>query len=342
MPTIKDVAARASVSIATVSHVVNGTRFISDEVRERVQRAIVELDYQPNRTARNLRANSTRTVGVVVSDIQNPFFPSVVRGIEDTLQAADYTLLLGNSDWNIERERLYLATLRAEGVAGIIFAPSSEEADEYRQFLKSRIPMIAIDRAPKGWESDAVTVTNMKGARDAVSHLIGQGHQRIGLINGPLQIGTAYERQAGYEQALTDADIQIEAKLVCDTDFRQTGGYRAMRQLLTLPKPPTATFITNNLMTLGALQALYEHNLHIPSDMALAGFDDMPWAIALQAPLTTIAQPSYEVGATAAQLLLERLRAPELPPRHVLLDTELVVRASSGVQHHSIDGPARL
>jgi LacI family transcriptional regulator len=337
MATIKDVAAQASVSIATVSHVVNGTRFISDEVRERVQRAIAELDYQPNRVARNLRSSSTRTIGVIVSDIQNPFFPSVVRGIEDVLQAAEYTLLLGNSDWNLARERLYLATLRAEGVAGIIFTPSSEDVTEYQQFLKSGIPMVAIDRAPVGWGGDAVTVMNMKGAQDAVAHLIGQGHRRIGLINGPLQIGTAYERQTGYEQALIAGSLPIIPELIRNTDFRQTGGYETMNELLNLAEPPTATFIANNLMTLGAIQALYERNLHMPADMALIGFDDVPWAIALQVPLTTVAQPTYALGATAARLLLERLREPKLQSRHVVLETQLLVRASSGVEQATVD-----
>ena len=334
-PTIKQVAARAGVSTATVSRVLSGVEGVSPDLGARVRRAVRELDYYPNRVARNLRVRTTRTIGLVISDIQNPFFTSVVRGIENVLQGADYTLLLGNSDENLEREQLYLATLRAEGVAGIIFAPSNDRAEAYGSLLQARLPVVAIDRGPSGLAVDMVSVNNSAGSSDAVTHLIKLGHRRIGCISGPPSLSTADERRRGYEQALQQNNLPFVPSLIQYADFRQPGGYAAMRTLLGLEEPPTAVFVANNLMTLGALHALHEHGLQIPSDVAIVGFDDMSWATSLQPPLTAVAQPTYELGATAARLLLARLREPQRPVEHIILETKLMVRASSGAPQSS-------
>jgi len=353
IPTIKDVAARAGVSPATVSRVAAGVGIVSEELIKRVREAMHTLNYQPNRQARNLRHGTNRVIGVIVPDIQNPFFTSVIRAIEEVLQAADYMLVLGNCDDHPEREQLYLDMLRAEGVAGIIFPPSNVQTQGYQQLLKMRIPLVTIDRPPRGLEVDAVRVDNTGGARTAVDHLIKLGHQRIGLILAPTHIKTADERKRGYEQALIAAGISIDQGLIRALDYqpsaeyaaleehlglseplagRQAGGYAAMKSLLQLNPPPTAVFVTNNLMTLGALQAIHELGVRIPSDIAVVGFDDMPWATALQPPLTVVAQPTYEVGRTAAQLLLDRLHEPHRPIQKVVLKTKLIVRASCGAE----------
>jgi LacI family transcriptional regulator len=329
-PTIKQVAEQAGVSTATVSRVLAGADGVSVELSKRVRAAVGALDYQPNRIARNLRVRGTRTAGLVISDIQNPFFTSAVRGIEDVLQADGYTLLLGNSDENPARERVYLATLRAEGVAGIIVAPSGAEVSEYRKLASARVPLVVIDRNVSGLSVDVVTVANADGAHAAVAHLIGLGHRRIGLIAGPPSVATSGEREAGYAKALAAVGLPLEAELIRYADFRQGGGYAAAQALLDLTAPPTAMFVANNLMTLGALQAIHERGLRIPADIAIVGFDDMPWATSLQPPLTAVAQPTYEMGATAAQLLLARVREPDRPNRHVVLATQLIVRASCG------------
>lgn len=330
MPTIKEVAAQAGVSVATVSHVMNGTRWVSEEARGRVQQAIQALGYEPNRVARNLRVRTTRTIGVIFSDIQNPFFTSVVRGIEDVLQASGYTLLLGNSDEDMARERLYIATLRAEGVAGIIFAPSSNNPEDYRALVALPLPLVAIDRAPPDLNLDLVSVNSVAGARDAVTHLIELGHERVGLVGGPDHLSTALDRQAGYEQALAAAGLPVDRALIRRGDFRHGGGYHAMRGLLLLDSPPTAVFVANNLMTLGALQAVHEDGLRIPQDISLVGFDDMEWAQSLQPPLTAVAQPTYQLGKAAARRLLHRIGAPDEPGQHIVMETQLKVRASCG------------
>lgn len=329
-PTIKHVAQRAGVSTATVSRVLSGGDGVRAELIKRVQQAVKLLDFQPNRIARNLRIRTTKTVGLIIPDIQNPFFTSVVRGTEDVLQEAGYTLLLGNTDDNQKKEDVYLTTLRAEGVAGIIFVTSDGKTEVFRQLKQAKVPMVAIDRAPAGLSVDLVTVANTDGACEAIIHLLALGHRRIGLINGPEHLSTAHERQLGYEQALREAGIEVLRELIKRGNFRQTGGHESMCELLSLAEPPTAVFVSNNLMTLGALQAVHERGLSIPSDVGLVSFDDMPWAISLQPPLTAVAQPTYELGASAAELLLARMREPNRPVRRVVLQTKLIVRASCG------------
>ena len=328
--TISEVAARARVSTATVSRVIAGTARVSETLRDQVQRAARELDYRPNRVARNLRVQATRTIGVVIPDIVNPFFTSVVRGVEDAIQPEDYTLLLGNSDGKAERERLYLDTLRAEGVAGILIVPSNSQPDAYVSLGRAGIPVVAIDRSPVGLDVDLVTVTNEEGAHAAVAHLCAVGWKRIGLIAGPSHLNVAQEREHGYERALREAGMAVDPEIVRRADFKEQGGYDAMRSLLDLAHRPTAVFVANNLMAMGALHAIGNAGLKIPEDIGIVSFDDVPWGAWLQPPLTVVDQPAYDLGASAARLLLGRLREPHRPIRKLVLQTRLVVRASCG------------
>ncbi|MDD5368585.1 MAG: LacI family DNA-binding transcriptional regulator [Anaerolineaceae bacterium] len=335
-PNIHQVAALAKVSTATVSRVLDDHGGVSQELIDRVHEAVRTLDYHPNRAARNLRKRGSQTVGVVISDIQNPFFTSVISSIEKVLVEASYTLLLCNSDEDPKREKAHISTLRAEGVAGIILASTHANADLYHQLQSAGIPLVAIDRAPGQMHLDSVTVTNTQGAFNAVTHLTHLGHSRIGLITGPLHISTSRERLEGYEQGIRSHGLALIPELILFSNYRQAGGYSAMQSLLDLPEPPTAVLVANNLMTLGALQMIHERNLKIPDQIAIVGFDDMPWATSLQPPLTVVAQPTYELGTSAAQLLLDRLREPNRPSQHIVLETTLMVRASSG-GHNALD-----
>jgi len=330
--TVKEVAARAGVSTATVSRVLSGAGGVASGLQRRVYDAAKALNYRPNRAARNLRAGSNQIVGVLIPDIENPFFISVVCGIEEVLQTAGYSLLLANFNESPEREQVQLASLRAEGVAGLIFASSRKPAEEYKRFVDAGTPMAAVSRVIAGLNIDTVTVDNAEGARTAVSHLISLGHRRIAIINGPLSLNTARERQGGYEQAFRDAGLSVPAELVRYGDFRQAGGFHAMKTLLAEAERPTAVFTASNLMTLGALEAIHESNLEIPADIAVVGFDDMPWATSLRPPLTTVAQPATEVGRTAARMLLDRLYDPRRPQRQAVLNTRLIVRSSCGAR----------
>jgi DNA-binding LacI/PurR family transcriptional regulator len=328
--TVKDVAERAGVSTATVSRVLSGTGSVREPLKTKVVAAARALGYRPNRAARDLRARTTRTIGVLIPDIENPFFTSVVCGIEHTLQATGHTLLLANYNEDPSRERAHLETFRAENIGGLIFAASGSPAADYVDMVEGGLPMVAVSRAPARLRTDQVTVANRDGAYSGTAHLIARGHRRVALVNGPAVFNTARDREQGYRDAFQDARLAVDESLIVHSDFRQAAGHDAMVRILELRARPTAVFAGSNLLTLGALQAIHEANLEIPSQIAIVGFDDMPWATSLRPPLTTVAQPAFDVGRTAAELLLERIRKPDQPRKHVVLETELIVRASCG------------
>jgi DNA-binding LacI/PurR family transcriptional regulator len=334
--TIKSVARAARVSTATVSRVLTGADAVGDELRTRVLKMVRKLDYQPNRMARGLRDGHRKMIGVIIPDLQNPFLTGVVHGVEAVLYEAGYTLVLGHSGGFPERELAHLAGLRAEGAAGLILVPDNGEGAKYSLLAGWDIPMVAVDRVPKGLKVDLVSTNHHEGARQAVSHLIQDGCETISLINGPRGVSVTRERLAGYKEALNHAKIPLCEALVVHSDFRLAGGESAMNQLLDLPKPPRAVLVGNNLMALGALQAVHKRGVRIPEDIAIVGFDDMPWASSLRPPLTVIAQPIEELGRIAAQMLLDRLSDRNRPVRQVVLPPQLIVRASCGF--HSAEG----
>jgi len=326
---IREVAQRAGVAISSVSRALSGHPHVSPAVRARVYEAVRALDSSPNRVARELRSRRRRAAGVIIPDITNPFFTSVVDGIEAVLRRAGYCLLLTNSNEDPERERENARLLRAEKVAGILFTPSGPDSAAYRELAASGLPMVAISRLPGG-AVDGGTVDCAGGSAAAVAHLIALGHRRIGFVNGPAWSSSVQERQAGYEAAFRKHGLAVPTDLVLHADLRQSGGYHAMRELLTRRDRPTAVYVGNNLMTLGALEAIHEQGLRIPKDIAVVGFDDLPWATSLQPALTAVRLPTFDVGASAAQLLLERVEDPQRPVRTLVLGTRLVVRASCG------------
>jgi LacI family transcriptional regulator len=327
---MRDVANLAGVSTATVSRVLNNQSHISEGTRSKVISAIEQLDYQLNRVARQLRLERTQILGLIISDIANPFFTSVVRGIEDAAYEHGYSLLLCNSDEHLAKEELYIRILLGEKVAGVIISPTDENSTAARALIESRVPVVAMDRRLRHLDVDTVIVDNAQGAYDAVAHLIGLGHSRIALIGGPIQITTARERQEGYKQALQDHGLQTDETLIRRGDFKQESGYVAATELLALDDPPTAIFAANNLMTLGALNAIHEQRLNIPTDVAIVGFDDMPWAPSLDPPLTTISQPTYDMGRTTAELLLSKIAESARDTMEIKLQPSLIVRKSCG------------
>src|SRR4051812_9722347 len=252
--TVRQVALRAGVSTATVSRALAGSTYVADDLRERVLNAARALDYRPNRAARSLRSRRSLTVGVLVPDVQNPFFTGILRGLEAVLEGDGFTFLLGNSDGRPERERLYIDTMRDEGGAGFIIVPTDGDPESDRLLQSGDVPIVTIDRTAPGLKADQVTVTNQEGVRGAVHHLVTLGHRRIGFIGGPAHVDVARERIAGYEQALREHHVAIDPAFVQPGDFQQTGGYRGMQALLETADRPTAVFVANNLMTLGALQ----------------------------------------------------------------------------------------
>jgi LacI family transcriptional regulator len=335
VPTGQDVAKRAGVSIATVSRVLNDSPHVRPAVKLKVLRAVKALNFQPNRTAQRLRAKQSKVLGLIISDIENPFFTSIVRGIEDVAYHHGYSLVLCNSDEDPEKEKLYIDVMRAEAVAGVIIASASEAEPHIDDLLDSNIPVIAIDRRIKDRRVGSVLATNTQGAYAAVNHLLALGHHCIGYIGLPLTRTTGRERFEGYQLALREKGLMVSRSRVRISDAKQQGGHDATLELLASQPCLTALFAANNLMTLGALEAIRERGLKIPDEISVVGFDDMPWGALLQPPLTAVAQPTYELGQKAAELLLGRLLDAAKPVCNLQLDTVLIVRGSTGKPHET-------
>jgi len=328
--TIQTVADYAGVSRATVSRVLNNNPKVDSEIRDRVLQAVEILGYQPNRVARRLRTQSRDVIGVIISDIQNPHFTSIIRGIEDIAYLHQMNIVLCNSDEDSTKLQTYVRVMQAESVAGMIVVPT--HADQERDVLKSiqhnGIPIILLDREIEGFDVDSVQVDHYHGAYEAVAHLIRLGRRRIGIIYN--DFSTGWQRYQGYRDALKDADIPSDISLVKTSDHKRESAYDRTRELMALKNPPDALFTAFNLVTLGALHVLHELHVRVPQDIALVGFDDMPWADELFSPLTAVAQPTYELGQTAAKLLLRRLNTPDAPFQNEILPTHLIVRQSCG------------
>lgn len=328
--TIKAVATEAGVSTATVSRVLAGGNLVGDRLRARVEKVIRKLDYHPNRVARSLREGKRNMIGVIIPDLQNPFLTGMVHGVEAVLYDAGYTLVLGHSDGLAEREQGHISGLRSEGAAGLILVPDNGNGADYASLQAWDIPVVAVDRIPKELKVDLVSTNHREGACEAVAHLVSHGYKDIALINGPKGFSVTQERLAGYQDALRAAKISVPESYIVHSNFRQSGGEQAMNQLLELSKPPKALLVGNNLMTLGALQAIHSRGVRIPEDIAVVGFDDMPWAASLRPPLTAVEQPVEKLGEIAAQMLLDRLKDPKRLVRQVILPPQLIVRDSCG------------
>ncbi len=329
MATIRDVAARAKVSVATVSHVVNGTRKVSPATIQRVRQAMKEFDYHPNAVAQSLRTRKTHAIGAVVSDITNPFFATLVRGAEDAAIEAGYSLIVCNSDESLEKEDRYVRLLRQRRMDGLIISPVGDGSGlVVHELPQWKIPFVFVDRYVEGITADAVLSDNIEGAYQATRHLIEQGHRRIGLILGIKGATTTEERLAGYRKALDEAEISVSEELIAYGGYRQEGGRTTTEEFLALPEPPSAIFSTNNLMTTGVLKEIVRRGTKILRNVALVGFDDLEWFQYVKPSLTVVMQHPREMGVHAVELLLDRIteRVTTQDVRKLRLPTELIVR----------------
>ena len=329
-PNILDVARKAGVSSATVSRVLAGATSVNAQLRARVLSAVEELNYQPNWMARNLRAQSSSTIGLVIPDIQNALFLSLVRAVEDLAYAHQLTVILCNTDDNPEKQRSYLDIMRSQQAAGIVVVPTHpKDAAMLAPVQASGIPIVLVDREIAGFRADTVIVDSVSGAQLAVAHLIAEGCQRIAVLAGPQDLTPGYDRLQGYYAAHRAASLEPVPALVKIGTFKRDSGYELTHDLLAAPDPPDAILASNNLMAQGCIRALHERGVRIPDEVALVSFDDMPWAEDLNPPLTAVAQPTYELGQQALELLLHRIKRPGAPLRKVILQPQLIVRKSS-------------
>lgn len=331
MASIKEVAEAAGVSTATVSRVVSNSPHVRPEIRQRVMAAIDKLHYRPNLIARSLRSQQSNTLGLIVSDIRNPFFTSIGRAVEDIAYAEGFSVLLCNTDENAEKETIYLQLMRDANVAGVILAPTGQMLNELTK-QRVDVPLVVVDRDVIGADIDTVLLDNVDSAYRLTTHLLDNGYRRIAAIFGQTST-TGWQRKQGYEKALQSYALPIHAEYTRYMQPRVEAGYQATMELLTLPQAPDALLASNSVIMEGALQAIRAHNLSIPNDIALVGFDETSWASLVQPAITIIAQPTYEIGKTAVELLLQRIADPTRPTRQIILKGQLLIRGSSAAQY---------
>ncbi len=329
--TIKDIAKAAGVSTATVSMILNKKdKNISQPTRERVLRIAKDINYIPNSMARSLVTSQTKTLGLILPDIVNPFFPEIARGAEDRAREAGYSIIICNTDDNVDQENKYIQMLTEKMVDGIILTHSANRNDEMSGLENSRIPIILIDR---DYDSPnvlgKVLVDNSRASRDGVNYLIGKGYRRIAYIAGPLNTGTARDRLEGYRTALAENGIDYDERLVRVGEYRSKWGYEAAASLLDDGMDFEAIFCGNDAIAIGAMKRLRERGIAVPDDIAIMGFDDIYIASMVDPELTTIKQPNYSMGYEAVNMMIDSIQGNKIGKRNLILDTELVVRKSS-------------
>ncbi|SDI67419.1 LacI family DNA-binding transcriptional regulator [Alteribacillus bidgolensis] len=331
MASIKEVAKKANVSTATVSHVINGTRFVADPTKEKVFQAMKELDYRPNMVARSLRSRKSYTIGLLVplvaDDTSNFFFMSIANGIEQVLKENGYNLILSNSNENIETEREQIEVFNTQFIDGLVIAPVNGMDANYEKDLLGDYPVVVIDRKPSEFQGDVVLVNNRKATYDAVSSLLKKGHRSIGYISGALGITTSDERLGGYKDALKEYSVPFEHRFIKEGPATFRSGYELASKLLK--EGVTALFAANNVMTMGAMSFLQEQKVNIPNEIAVIGYDDYDWMKVMSPPLSVVKQPSFELGKKAVEQLLKRMEGSLEESKEVLLEAEFIERGSS-------------
>jgi LacI family transcriptional regulator len=330
MANMKQIAKIAGVSLGTVSHVLNGSASVREPLRKRVMDAVDSLGYQPNQLARGLRRDKTNMIGMIIPDITNPFFPAVVRGAEDVAFANGYRLILCNTDNDHSKELFHLNVLRTYLPSGLIVIPSNfsdltAQAESYR---KAGTAVVCVDRLPRDWNGDSVTSDNESGAYEAISYVIRQKHRQLAMIMGPKHLTNSQDRLKGFRRALHKAKIHIGPEYIQESSYDQHAGYSKTMLLLRMIPRPTAIFAGNDLIALGALLAFREARIRCPEDISLIGFDNLDLAEMTSPTLSSVSQPGYQMGTTAAGILIDRVRGDDGPPKHVVLDTALKIRGS--------------
>jgi len=330
MPNLHDIAKRAGVAPITVSRVINNSGYVSQSTRERVEAAVKELGYVPNTIARGLRSKRTHTLALIVTDITNPYFTSMARGVEDAAGASGYTVIYCNTDESESKEEKYANMLAQRQVDGVLLVPSCGNAKTIKFLESNDIDVVVLDRRISGVRADIVYSDSKNGANRLVKLLIGLGHKRIAIITGHEDVSTSADRVLGYQQALKEAGLS-ETELIYYGAFNEQSGYELTNQaMLQLPKP-TAIFGGNNFIAIGIIKALHDLKLDVPGDVSVVGFDDLPESMFMKPFLTVARQRAYEMGQLATELLLKRI-AGKISEEHreLILPIEIIVRESSG------------
>lgn len=325
MPTIYDVAKLAGVSTYTVSAVINRSAYVSPHLTTRVERAVQELDYTVNHMARSLQTRQTMNVGMLLPDVGNPFYAKVVRGAEDKLDEAGYRVILGNTNNNPKEQSRYLDLFRSGQIDGMLLFMATGDQSELKQLVAKKRPIVFLGRIPS-FPADYVTADNVLGAELVVGYLVSKGHQRIGIITGQEDLSPSVQRVEGWRKTLTKKGLPSPNEYIAKGDWGAESGYSCTQRLLKLEPRPTALFAANFMMMTGALRAVKDAGLRNPEDVRVTSCDDAEWLDCFSPPVTTIEQPSYELGAQGASLLLARLKDPARDPAHLILEPKLKIR----------------
>ena len=332
MPNMKQVAKMAGVSLGTVSHVLNDSAGVSEQLRRRVLEVVETLGYQPSQLARGLRRDKTNMIGMIIPDITNPFFPAVVRGAEDAAFSNGYRLVLCNTDNNEAKEVSYMNELKTFLPAGMIVIPSNsgEAAMQAHESVTGGSALVCLDRLPRHWQGDTITFATAEGAARATNHLLELGHTRIATITGPLHLSNAADRLKGFRSAMKQAKISIPKDYILESTFDGSGGHNSALQLLKLSPRPTAIFAQNDLMAMGVLSAIRELGLHCPADISVFGFDGLEITNLMTPTLASVEQPGYQLGSVGVKVLLERVNNPTRKYTHLVLPSKLRLGGSIG------------
>ncbi|MFC3023491.1 substrate-binding domain-containing protein [Vibrio zhugei] len=329
MATMKDIAKQAGVSTSTVSHVINQTRYVSDDIAKRVNLAAKQLNYAPSALARSLKMNRTKTLGMLVTTSTNPFFGEVVKGVERSCYQQGYNLILCNTEGDEERMRASIDTLLQKRVDGLMLMCTTLECKQVMDFERyPDVPVVVMDWGPIVEVSDKILDNSYQGGVMATQYLIDCGHKHIGCITGPLSQHQALNRFQGYQAAMQQAGLPINDDWVVESTFECEGGHEAMQTLLSRATRPTALFVSNDMMAMGAINAAAEHRIAIPHDISIIGYDDISIAQFMTPPLTTIHQPKYRLGKAAVEAVLARLKAMDAAPQLIKLEPTLIERCS--------------
>ncbi len=330
--TIKDVANLAGVSKTTVSHVLNQTRFVQEETRQRVLKAVEELGYRPSSIARSLVSKRTKTIGLLISDVGNPFYPDVILGVEEVALANDYSIFLCNTNYDLRRALKYIHTIIDKSVDGVLFMSSSMTLEMVEEVTKHQIHAVVLDWGAMNLEEMASTITiNFEvGIQQAIQHLVEIGHRYIAHVSGPLNLWTAQVRRDAFLRALQKFGLDWENAVVIEGDLRIEGGRKALDELMKLDPRPTAVFTANDLMALGLIWSARNYQLNLPADLSVVGLDDIDLSSKVTPPLSTVAMPRNEIGKMAMKMLLELIEAGDSGSKQkVMVDTAFVLRQST-------------
>ncbi|MBN1924763.1 MAG: LacI family DNA-binding transcriptional regulator [Prolixibacteraceae bacterium] len=330
-PTIQQISEITGYSVSTVSRVLNGYSKqyrISEKAQELIKKKAEELNFKPNQMARGLRLKRTFTIGLVIPDIANPFFAMMAKHIEKAASLSDYSILLVDSDENTEKEKQQIKNMIARDMDGIIVAPVGSEKKHFTEIIERKIPLVFVDRYFENCEIPFVTSDNLQGGYEATKHLIENGHKRIGLIKGDTSTQPVLERLNGYRKALQEYGITLNSAYEIGDTFSIESGYQSVRTVLKLPQPPTALFAMSNLIGLGAIKAIKETDLNIPTDISLIVYDDQPYAAFLNPSITTVKQDSEQIGKLAVNYIFKKINNEKTDVLQVKLQTQIISRAS--------------